>query len=349
MKKVLILLAMFLVSVSGYSQEFNKWSIDIEGGIHSVNDESAVNINNEYHFGAGARFNFNPTFGLGISLGHDELDLKSLENVSVNTKVQTASVEGTVNMFRILNLYSKNWNILAHGGVGASFIDGSYKYDETLLSTRAGLTGLLKLGKRVALKADYSITSYISQNKTLDGLYDNNNYGITSTLHTMSAGLVFYLGKKGREHADWYQYTDVAPTVINNNPTTIVKETVTIKEEAICNCDTQPESEYVFFDHDKFDIRNSELNTVYKVYATIRDNANYTLDIKGWASPTKSSAAYNQALSERRSNELWMKFEKMGLDMSRVDVVSSGKDLARKDEAVHDVARRVELIITKTN
>jgi outer membrane protein OmpA-like peptidoglycan-associated protein len=347
MKKYILLLSMFLVTTIMVSQEFNKWAFDIEGGIHSVNDESAVDINTKYYVGAGLRYNFNPTFGLGIRAGYDDLDLRSLESIDVNAKVTRLNLDATVNIFRILDLYSENFTILAHGGPGVAFINDSYK--ETVVNAQGGLTGLVKLSRNLALKAGYTLAANISQSQTLDGQYANNNYGITSTIHNFSAGLVFYAGKakEKKEHADWYQYPEAAPTVINNNPTTIVKETITIKEEAVCNCDQGTQSEFVFFDHDKFVIKDTELNAIYKAFAQLNDNPSYTLVIRGFASPTASSIYYNQVLSQNRSEALRKKYELMGLDMSRVTVESYGKDLIKENTYVHDAARRVELIIVK--
>lgn len=355
MKKVLLILSIFLITATSYGQEFNKWAIDVEAGIHSLNDESAVTTNSKYHLGAGARYNFNPEFGLGVNIGYDDLDLRSLEGESVNTDILTANLEATVNIFRLLDLYSDDWNLLAHGGLGASFIDGDNSYNETVLNTRAGLTALYKVSKKVALKADYSILGSVSQDRTLDGIYDNNNYGITSVINTVSVGIVAYLGKKDREHADWYQEPDATP-IVNNN---IVKnEYVTnspvvnfTQEEFNEYYETYnslyPQSEFVFFDHDKFNIKDTELNATYKVYTQLDENKTWTLVIKGFASATTSSDNYNQKLSEKRTNELFEKFVAMGIDKSRISFDSFGKDKKRSKQFVHDVARRVELIVMK--
>ena len=352
MKKLILILSIFLVTSISYGQEFNQWAFGVEGGIHSLNDESAITENTWFHVGADLRYNFNPKFGLGITAGYDDLDLIDFNSEYLNTKVLKVNLEGYLNVFVTLDVYSKNFTILAHGGPGVAFIDGEKGYYETTLQASAGLTGIYKLGKKWALKADYSIMANISQENTLDGSFDNSNFGVTSTLHTVSGGLIFYLGKKDREgntkeHADWYVYPQKDLVTINNitNPVTEITKQVTIEKS--CDCNIQPESEYVFFDHDKYDIRDTELNAIYKVFTLLDENSNYTLDIRGWASPTSSTDNYNQTLSENRSKELLRKFVAMGIDESRITLSSFGKDKERSEEVVHDIARRVELIVTK--
>jgi len=346
MKKYILLLSLFLGTTLAYSQDFKQWAFDVEGGIHSVNDESAVDADQTYYLGAGFRYNFNPTFGLGARVGWNDLDLLSIEGVPANTRITRLNTDATINLFRILDLYSPWFTMLAHGGPGVAFIDRD-NYNETVLNNQLGLTSLFKLHRSIALKLDYTVAANISQQRTLDGFYASNNYGVTSTVHSASAGLVFYLGKDKKEHADWYAYPD-APIMENvtnvfNSP---VHETI-IREEAQCDCDTEPQSEYVFFDHDKYDIKSTELNAIYKVYAQMEAHPNYQLFIKGFASATNSSTYYNQKLSEKRSAAIADKLVELGIDAGRIEIGSYGKDLPRSNESVHDAARRVELLIIK--
>jgi len=351
MKKYILLLSMFLMTTIMFSQEFKKWAFDIEGGFHSVNDESAIDADQTHYLGAGFRYNFNPTFGLGARVGFNDLSLISLEGVDARTRITRFNTDATVNIFRVLDLYSSWFTVLVHGGPGVALINRD-SYDETVLNNQIGITGLFKLNKSVALKLDYTVAANISQQRTLDGYYASNNYGVTSTVHSASIGAVFYIGnqkdKSSKEHADWYVYPTKYPeaSVVNNTyPTTVIKET--IKEEAVCNCNTEPQSEFVFFDHDKYNIKDTELNAIYKAFAQLQDNSTYRMIIKGFASPTNSSAAYNEKLSANRAQAIRTKFELMGADMSRISTEFYGKDLNKTDGYVHDAARRVELIIIK--
>src|SRR5690606_41526019 len=60
-----------------------------------------------------------------------------------------------------------------------------------------------KLGKRVALNADFTMINNIRQDITFDGLADNNRNGFDGTMYNATVGLSFYLGGN-EEHADWY-------------------------------------------------------------------------------------------------------------------------------------------------
>jgi outer membrane protein OmpA-like peptidoglycan-associated protein len=352
MKKYILILSIFLGTTIAYSQDFKQWAFDVEWGIHSVNDESAVDANNWYHLGAGLRYNFNPTFGLGARVGYDDIELISLEGLDAKTNILRLNSDVSVNLFRVLDLYSPWFTMLAHGGPGVAFIE-SDDHKETVLNNQIGLTGLFKVTNSVALKLDYTIASNISQKRTLDGIYDNNNFGVTSTVHSASVGAVFYIGSQNckvkhvEEHADWYVAPPVKTTIEVRPEQKIIKETKIIREEAVCDCDADAQSEYVFFDHDEAVIKDTELNAIYKAFAQLEEHPTYTLVIKGFASPTNSSAYYNQVLSEKRSEALRKKYELMGLDMSRVTIDSYGKDLDKADGYVHDAARRVELIVVK--
>lgn len=348
MKKLILLITIILSCSTITAQEFKKVALDLGVGIHSVNDESAVNTNNLLHINAGLRYNFNPIFGLSIDADYDNLDMRSLNNGIHKATILRAGLNANVNMFKLLNLKYKRFTILANGGAGVSFLNGSN--NETLFSTQIGLTGLFKINKRLAFKLDYNIMSNISQDKSLDGVYANNNYGVTSALHNASAGLVVYLGKrknKGKESVDWYHTPDKVTQVVNNYPTQVVSKTVVVKEEAACNCNESLGNEFVFFDHDKSLIRGSELNAIFKVYTELMKNKDYKLVIKGYASPTSSSVIYNLALSQRRSIAIKGKLVDMGISSNRISIKSYGKDYDFNANNIHDVARRVELIISK--
>jgi len=226
-------------------------------------------------------------------------------------------------------------------------------YEQTVFNVRGGGTLLFKISNGIALNADFTTTSNINQLMKLDGSGPSVNTAANSLVSNASVGLTFYLGKKKQAHADWYVRPKVVPivnnTVVNNVYTVTEYDTTNIIDIWKTYYLSQPYSEYVFFLHDKYDIRDSELNAIYKVYAALDNNPEWKLIIKGFASPTSSSAEYNQALSERRSNELLQKFIDMGTDKSRISFDSYGKDIARSKENVHDVARRVELIIKKND
>lgn len=370
MKKIILILALLMLSITINAQDYNKWAISGEFGNQMVADESAVSGEDFSHFGLGIRYNLNEIVGVGLTGGYDftslyeeyNMDGESFYGPEYDFEYGRVNLEGYLNAFKALDLYSKNWTVLFHGGPGASFIKSkglrldenaeteSFRYKQTLLNLRGGASILYKISRSVVAYADFSMTSNVNQPRKFNGnpTIKVTNAGMSSNISNISVGLTLYLGKKDKEHADWYVAEPIKPTVthvttINEYPTTEVTKVI----EKTCDCDTEPTSEYVFFDHDKDVIRDTELNAIYKAYAELDENPDYKLIIKGFASPTSSSADYNQKLSERRTNTLKIKFIKMGIDESRITTGSYGKDLARDAEIVHDVARRVELLIVK--
>ena len=368
MKNILILFAiLFATTATINAQGYNQWALSGEFGNQMVSDKTAISGEEFSHFGLGIRYNINEIIGVGLTGGYDFTSLSEElfdDNFpqfgpEYDFEYGRVNLEGYLNAFKAVDLYSKNWTVLFHGGTGVSFIktkgdrydETSFNNKESVLNLRGGATLLYKISRGLAAYADFSMTSNINQQNKFDGSDRITNAGMSSNVSNVSVGLTVYLGKKGkdgkvREHADWYVAEPIIP-VIKNITNQYPTETITkiIRED--CTCDTEPISEYVFFDHDEDVIRATELNAIYKAFASLNKNPSYQLSILGFASPTSSSAEYNQELSERRTNTLKTKLVLMGIDESRIETGSFGKDLPCDDEKVHDVARRVELLITR--
>jgi outer membrane protein OmpA-like peptidoglycan-associated protein len=355
MKKIILILALVMLSVTSYGQ-FGKWSASVEYGNQMVDDKTAFQNDDFAHYGLGLRYNVSEIVGFGLTGAYDKTTLFDSEWVdgeeipfgSYDFKYSRVNIEGYINAFKWLDVYSPRWTVLLHAGPGISSLNGD-GYKQTVLNIRGGGTLLYKLTDRLALNADFSTTGNVNQTMRFAGQNSSINTGINSTISNASIGLTFYLGKKAKlPHADWYVKPDVAP-VINNYNKNVYPTTTKVIEYAVkgeCKCDA-PVSEYVFFDHDLYNIRDTELNAIYKVFAELENHEDATLIIRGWASPTSSTNEYNQTLSENRSNTLYQKFLDLGIDSSRINFDSFGKDFDKGKESVHDVARRVELIVLK--
>jgi len=371
MKKILILFAILFATTIN-AQDYNRWAISGEIGNQMVSDKTAVSGEEFTHFGLGVRYNLNEIVGVGITGGYDFTSLS--EELFMDDAPQfgpdydfeygRVNLEGYLNAFKVVDLYSKNWTVLFHGGTGLSFIktngtrfdETSFNNKETVLNLRGGASVLYKISRSLAAYADFSMTSNVNQENKFDGSNRVTNAGMSSNVSNVSVGLTLYLGKKGREHADWYVPNPIEPIVNNvtnvtNNSYPEIKFT---QEEFNEYYETYiallPTSEYVFFDHDK-DMLNENDNSaklsIYKIYSQLKKNPTWKVSILGYASPTSSSSDYNQKLSERRTKALKNKLILAGIDESRIKTGSFGKDLARDDNKVHDIARRVELLITK--
>jgi outer membrane protein OmpA-like peptidoglycan-associated protein len=371
MKKIFLILALIMLSITTYGQEkdYNDWAVSVEYGNQMIGDKTAVTVDNFHHLGAGVRYNINEIVGVGLTGAYDFTSLvEELPTGEYGTpydfEYTRFNVEGYINAFKVVDLYSKNWTVLFHGGPGVGFIKGDSPEfginKETVLNVRGGVSLLYKLSKQFALYGDFSTTSNIQQKMKFDGSGEKTNTGMSSNISNASVGLKFYLGKRDkddnvREHADWYQKPDIVPVI---NETKVYNEYVTHNHDIVFTQEEfnkyyanyvslYPPSQFVFFDHDKYDIRDTELNAIYKIYTELEKNPSLSLVIKGFASPTSSSDEYNLKLSENRSNELYQKFVDMGIDKSRISFEYFGKDKKRSSENVFDVARRVELIVKK--
>jgi outer membrane protein OmpA-like peptidoglycan-associated protein len=359
MKKIVILVALILMSTLSYGQ-YNKWAVEAEVGTFEMNLPTGLVSANAlgqdgYHLGVAGRYNFNPKFGVGLVGGFNNLSVERDNMPNLELNYYRADVEAYINIFKMLDLNPKWFTMLVHGGVGMSWIDAEDGLNENIENLSGGVTGLFKVSNRMALKLDFTTTGNIGQTKTIFGDYDSQNSGISSTVHDLSVGVVVYFGKKKENkdklqpHADWYVAPVVEPTIINTyNKTVYPKTFVTNVIEKTCDCEFV-QNEYVFFDHDKFNIKDTELNAIYKVYEVLMLNKDFTLIIKGWASPTSSSDDYNLKLSENRSNEVYQKYIDMGIDGERIRFESFGKDHKYDEQTVHDVARRVELLLVRDN
>jgi len=354
MKKVLILVILMVMPFVTFAQgDFNKFSIGIETGMHSVSDQSAIVTDNYNHFGADVRYNINELFGVGIRGGYDNINVNTIQGNPVNLDYGRINLEATISVFELLRLRHKYINLLVHGGPGVAFIRTDNGYSENPMNVAGGITALVKLSRSLAFKVDYTSSIHLSQDRTLDGFTDITNAGINSVVDNLSAGLVFYIGKKDkngnkRQHADWYVTPTVEPVVpVINNITQVTEVREIIKTEVA----KKEFREFVFFNHDEYDITNESdyvkpsQNAIYKAKSFLIENPESKLVITSYASATKSTSEYNQTLSQKRGDDVKNKLVSMGISSDRIRVVANGKDLNYSNELVHDMARRVELTI----
>lgn len=215
MKK--IVLSLFLVAIAtsninAQEKPYNKWSLDFNGGLTKPAKPMTPGYYSEtfesfYHVDAGVRYMFNNKFGLKVDFGYD--DMKNGKNsLDFKTKYYRTNIQGVANLGRIMNFedWTRVFNLQAHAGFGYSWMTNDYFKDtDEMGNVMAGLTGQIKLGKRVALNADFTMIKNIEQDWTFDGRTDGVKKLRTfeGTLYNATLGLSFYLGG-AKEHADWY-------------------------------------------------------------------------------------------------------------------------------------------------
>ena len=179
MKK--IVLSLFLVAIAtsninAQEKPYNKWSLDFNGGLTKPAKPMTPGYYSEtfesfYHVDAGVRYMFNNKFGLKLDFGYD--DMKNGKNsLDFKTKYYRTNIQGVANLGRIMNFedWTRVLNLQFHAGVGYSWMtNDNFKGTDEMGNAMAGLTGQLKLGKRVALNADFTMIKNIRQDWTFDG------------------------------------------------------------------------------------------------------------------------------------------------------------------------------------
>ncbi len=224
MKKVLLTLAFVSFAVAntfGQSDstytggDYNKWSIEVGAGVNKPFKAFTA----DYYTGVepltvelGARYMFNTKFGLKLSGSYgnfNEFD-KSLE---FKTNYVMANLQGVFNLGRIMNFeqFTKSFGLLGHAGAGwyqLSF-DGDNASDakDNGINFMAGLTGQIKLSKRIVFNLDATIYGNSLQQKNFDGYGTIDAQVFDAWMLTATGGFTFYLGSKD-VHADWYIETD---------------------------------------------------------------------------------------------------------------------------------------------
>lgn len=227
MKKITLPLLVALFSLGNVnaqetSNNYNKWSIDVNGGLTKPSSPMTAGYSSDtfftfVHGDAGIRYMFNNKFGIKADFGYDYMK-NGEDSFEFRTKYYRTSLQGVANLGRIMNFedWTKVFNLQAHLGAGYSWMtpgkdnvypDGLYEKDE-MSHVIVGLTGQVKLAKRIALNADFSMINNIRQDRTFDGGVATEDRAFNGTLYNATLGLSFYLGGN-EEHADWFSQEDM--------------------------------------------------------------------------------------------------------------------------------------------
>lgn len=217
-----VLAALFAVSgINAQEKDYNKWSIDLNAGITKPTSPMAagyfVDSFSPIHADGGVRYMFNNKFGIKADFGYDYMKNGEDSNEFRTTYYRT-SLQGVANLGRIMNFedWTKVLNLQAHMGAGYSwmtpgkdgvFADGAYDKDQ-MAHVVLGLTGQVKLGRRVALNADFTMVNNVRQDRNFDGSVASSDRGFDGTLYNATLGLSFYLGGH-EQHADWFVTEDM--------------------------------------------------------------------------------------------------------------------------------------------
>lgn len=197
---------------SEQTNQFNKWSVEISGGVHKPSRPMASGYSTSTpdfgQVGLGFRYMLNEKFGLRLGLGYNSFT-EDDNSRPFESSYYRSSLEGVVNLGNVLNFnsWTKTFGLLVHGGGGYSFMkfDSPVEIDanDNMLNIMAGVTPMIKLGNRVSLFGDVSAIANIRQDRTFDGTAVSSTKGVDGFLVNASVGLNISLGGADK-HADWY-------------------------------------------------------------------------------------------------------------------------------------------------
>jgi len=187
--------------LSGQETGFNKFSIEVQGGLH-LPLQLLDNINSsdytDFRSGQiGVRYMFNECFGAKVSYGFNSFEDK--ENSDFGVDYHRVTLEGVYNM-----QLANRFGILAHAGLGlASAAPSGIDENENTAIFTLGLTPQVKVSNRVAVFVDATYLVSASQQYYFNGqLIEPNFASRTAAFANFSIGATIFLGKN-TNHADW--------------------------------------------------------------------------------------------------------------------------------------------------
>lgn len=224
MKQVLLTLAFVsfaVVNTFGQSDstktggDYNKWSIEVGAGLNkpfkAFSPATYAGVE-PLTVDLGARYMFNPKFGLKLGGGYGNFN-EFGKSIKFETSYVTANLQAVANLGRIMNFeeFTNSFGFLAHFGAGwyqLSFDgDGATEAKDNGINFMAGLTGQIKLSRRIVFNLDATIYGNSLQDRNFDGYSSIQGQVFDAWMLTATGGFTFYLG--GHDvHADWYYESD---------------------------------------------------------------------------------------------------------------------------------------------
>ncbi len=208
MKKIILLITMFPLLAFAQSNDYNKWSIEIDGGITKPYRTLTPGFSTEeaefFVANLGVRYMFNTKFGVKADAGYHDWD-EGDNSADFETNYFRGSLQGVINLTNVIDAKStflKNFGLLLHAGAGLSVIDFETRDSDYTINGIIGLTPQIKLSNRVTLQADLSLISNVSQGTNFDSAQSVDRKFIDGSIATATIGLAINLGK-AESHADW--------------------------------------------------------------------------------------------------------------------------------------------------
>ena len=154
-KQILALTA--LVALGANAQEYNKWSIDVNGGVNKPVREFtsgyATKTPNFFTVNGGVRYMFNNKFGLRLGGGYDKF-VEGDNSPKFNSNLWNVNLQAVANVGRVLSFedWTRDLGLLVHTGVGIGQLKSdNFDKADNLGFVTFGVTPQVRLSNRVAL------------------------------------------------------------------------------------------------------------------------------------------------------------------------------------------------------
>ncbi|MBG7612630.1 OmpA family protein [Polaribacter sp. BAL334] len=207
--KSLLLGGLFVfISNNTTAQDYNKWSIDLGAGIHTIGVPLSPGYNASPlgQGNVGVRYMLNNKFGLRFDIGFSKFN-ESKGTPAFDANYYRASMEGVVNIGNVLNFnsWSKRINLLLHAGGGFSSLNTlspTINGGDGMVNLLVGLTPQFKISDKISVFADFSSIIHFAQENSIDGGPNPTSRETNVSMFNTSIGVNIALGKR-KQHADF--------------------------------------------------------------------------------------------------------------------------------------------------
>ena len=309
--------------------EFNPyWYLQLQGGAaHTVGETSfmklvspaaALNIGWQFSPAVGARINFNGWEGKGFLPNHD---------IAYDWNYAQGGLDVVLNLAQ-LGKYKgdKVFNPYVFAGIAANYafnngapdkeshpIELANRWDGSLLhpASRAGVGVDFQLGYRVALGLEY-VCNFLTDKFNSKPTTEVPNF---DWQHQALLGLKIRLGKKPVP----------APVPV---PVPVAEPEPEPEPEPVVEPAPEPEPEpefeafieNIWFNLDKYDIRESEAYKIDNIVKMMNDNPNTKIMVTGYADRETGNPKHNWKLSENRANSVKNTLVSKGIAADRIAI-----------------------------
>ena len=357
-----------LVITGVSAQDYNKWSIDVNGGLNKpvtpLSPGYYTSTPSLWGANVGVRYMLNNKFGLRLGGGYDSFKEKEGSN-KFDSRYWNVSLQGYANLGRVLSFedWTSDITLLVHAGGGYSQLRSDYlgnSADQMLFAT-AGVTPEIRLSNRISLLLDASLYVNARQNRTYDTYGVSRRRGVQGAHVTGTIGLNIALGKQDK-HADWVvsaakvgnkqdKMNDANGNGIPDEIENYLNNNYQAKGGAATNGGTvnsgviaeliQKGYVSVYFDFNSSKPQTASTWAMDIIVKYMKENTDAQVTISGYADEL-GGTNYNTSLSQKRANAVKDILVKAGISGSRISGEGKGEDTSvdKNSSGARQIARR---------